>query len=74
MVLESLIKPDIAEKKPLKLITIGFVYAIVSILLSLWIFSFKEMSVRSTSSIFTGNYWIPLLKLGTHGRRYKWMA
>lgn len=38
MVLESIISPLRAEKKPLYLLLIGFVYALVSIFLSLWIF------------------------------------
>ena len=38
MVLEAIISPIRAEKKPLNLFTIGFVYAAISIFLSLWIF------------------------------------
>lgn len=38
MVLESIISPLRAEKKPRYLLTIGFVYAVISIFLSLWIF------------------------------------
>ena len=38
MVLESLISPMRAEKRPRNLFIIGFVYALISIFLSLWIF------------------------------------
>src|SRR3990167_1991307 len=38
MVLESLLNPLSAEKKPWEMFFIGFVYSSVAILLSLWIF------------------------------------
>lgn len=39
MVLESLINPLGAEKNPRKMLLLGFIYTVVAIILSLWVFS-----------------------------------
>jgi uncharacterized membrane protein SpoIIM required for sporulation len=45
MVLESLITPVAAEKRPLQMTVLGFVYATVGILLALWVFKTESSLV-----------------------------
>jgi uncharacterized membrane protein SpoIIM required for sporulation len=45
MVLESLITPVAAEKRPLQMIVLGFVYTTIGIFLSLWVFKAESSLV-----------------------------
>ncbi|MCD4666276.1 stage II sporulation protein M [archaeon] len=58
MVLESLTNPKEAERKPLKMIIYGFIFASIAVILSLWIFKSQSSMVMVLITVITT---IPLM-------------